>query len=597
MKRMKILALLLCLAMLISVLGACGSAASDAADAASGSEAAESAATAEGDAAAGEAAPAEEDASAEEGEPEEVVSSEGGLITTDYEYELPLFPDDPDWTFSMWVSFSDQASNYMPNQFADNRAYLESVEKTGVNVDMVCISTSSNSEQFNLRVASGDLPNVITNVGMLWGGSFDSAIDDEVFIDLTEMIENYMPAYYECYQQLPDIEKKQLHTDEGNFPELISINNYPDGATEGAFVRTDYLEKVGLDIPQTYDELDEVLHAFQSELNLSEPLMAVAGLVHTSNALCSGYGVSGGFSTFPMFADPYYIVDGEVKYGIIEEGYKEYMEMFNGWYNEGIISPDFISKNQNPMEFIGTISSGTTGVFFGETNMVPNYIQQGRETDPDFAIYPLQPITKTPGEQTHFASAKTHLSGRLANISVSTADVDLEKLGAYLDYFFTADGALLSAMGVEETADREGSYIYDENGELAYSDTWYNSELSEMEKPTYWIYSVMPMLCPKTPKTYTEDLQYECADVWETNADSDYQLPSGVSMTVDEQEEYNGIYGDIRTLVDENLAKFAVGDRPMSEWDDFVQQIHDLGIDRCIEIEQEAVDRVYNRSL
>ncbi len=597
MKRMKILALLLCLAMLISVLGACGSAASDAADAASGSEAAESAAAAEGDAAAGEAAPAEEDASAEEGEPEEVVSSEGGLITTDYEYELPLFPDDPDWTFSMWVSFSDQASNYMPNQFADNRAYLESVEKTGVNVDMVCISTSSNSEQFNLRVASGDLPNVITNVGMLWGGSFDSAIDDEVFIDLTEMIENYMPAYYECYQQLPDIEKKQLHTDEGNFPELISINNYPDGATEGAFVRTDYLEKVGLDIPQTYDELDEVLHAFQSELNLSEPLMAVAGLVHTSNALCSGYGVSGGFSTFPMFADPYYIVDGEVKYGIIEEGYKEYMEMFNGWYNEGIISPDFISKNQNPMEFIGTISSGTTGVFFGETNMVPNYIQQGRETDPDFAIYPLQPITKTPGEQTHFASAKTHLSGRLANISVSTAEVDLEKLGTYLDYFFTADGALLSAMGVEETADREGSYIYDENGELAYSDTWYNSELSEMEKPTYWIYSVMPMLCPKTPKTYTEDLQYECADVWETNADSDYQLPSGVSMTVDEQEEYNGIYGDIRTLVDENLAKFAVGDRPMSEWDDFVQQIHDLGIDRCIEIEQEAVDRVYNRSL
>ena len=597
MKRMKILALLLCLAMLISVLGACGSAASDAADAASGSEAAESAATAEGDAAAGEAAPAEEDASAEEGEPEEIASSEGGLITTDYEYELPLFPDDPDWTFSMWVSFSDQASNYMPNQFADNRAYLESVEKTGVNVDMVCISTSSNSEQFNLRVASGDLPNVITNVGMLWGGSFDSAIDDEVFIDLTEMIENYMPAYYECYQQLPDIEKKQLHTDEGNFPELISTNNYPDGATEGAFVRTDYLEKVGLDIPQTYDELDEVLHAFQSELNLSEPLMAVAGLVHTSNALCSGYGVSGGFSTFPMFADPYYIVDGEVKYGIIEEGYKEYMEMFNGWYNEGIISPDFISKNQNPMEFIGTISSGTTGVFFGETNMVPNYIQQGRETDPDFAIYPLQPITKTPGEQTHFASAKTHLSGRLANISVSTADVDLEKLGTYLDYFFTADGALLSAMGVEETADREGSYIYDENGELAYSDTWYNSELSEMEKPTYWIYSVMPMLCPKTPKTYTEDLQYECADVWETNADSDYQLPSGVSMTVDEQEEYNGIYGDIRTLVDENLAKFAVGDRPMSEWDDFVQQIHDLGIDRCIEIEQEAVDRVYNRSL
>ncbi len=364
MKHSKLIALLLAMAMIVALFAACGgsstpaSAGGDSGAASvteSGEEPAEEPADepeAEDEDEAENAEPAEEPAEGEdEAEDEEAEPAGDGMITTDYTYDLPLFPDDPDFTFSMWVSFSDSASNYMPNQFADNRAYLESVEKTGVEVEMVCISTSSNSEQFNLRVASGDLPNVITNVSMLWSGSFDSAIDDEVFIDLTEMVENYMPAYYECYEQLTDAEKKQLHTDEGNLPRLVSINNYPDGATEGAFIRTDYLEKVGLDIPETYDELDEVLHAFQSELNLSEPLMAVSGLVHTSNALCSGYGVSGGFSTFPMFADPYYVVDGEIKYGIIEEGYKEYMEMFNGWYNEGIISPDFISKNQNPMEF------------------------------------------------------------------------------------------------------------------------------------------------------------------------------------------------------------------------------------------------------
>lgn len=167
---------------------------------------------------------------------------------------------------------------------------------------------------------------------MLWTGSYDSAIADDVFIDLTEMVENYMPAYKECYDQLPDDTKRQLHTDEGNFPRLYSINNYPAGATEGAFVRTDYLEKVGMDIPTTYDELDAVLRAFQTELNLPEPLMATSGIVHTSNALCSGYGVSGSFSTFPMFADPYYVVDGQVKFGVIEDGYKEYMEMFSTYY-------------------------------------------------------------------------------------------------------------------------------------------------------------------------------------------------------------------------------------------------------------------------
>ena len=607
MKGKKLLALLLCLALALGLLGACGSTApaaeGSAAASAEGSAAAEEpAAAAEEPAAAAEepAAAAEEAASVEEGSAEEPAEeaeeapAEGGLITTDYTYDLPLFPDDPDFTFSMWVSFSDRAGNYMPNGFADNKGLLKATEMTGVKVDIVSISTSSNSEQFQLRVASNDLPNVITNVAQLWTGSYDAAIEDEVFIDLTEMTENYMPAYKECYDQLPEKVKLDLHTDEGNLPRLISINNYPSGAGEGLLVRTDYLEKVGLDIPETYDELENVLYTFKDELGLSESLMAVAGLVHTSNALVSGLGVWGGFSTFPFNSDPYYCVDKEVKYGIIEDGYKEYMEMFHKWYEDGIISPDFISKNQNPMEFGGTIGSGNTGVFFGETGMIPTYYSIGQSNDPDFEIAPVPPITKTPGEVTHFGTSTSPVSGRLAGIAVTTTPVDLEKLGTYLDFFFTKEGALLSAMGVEETEDQEGSYVWDENGELAYSDTYLNSELSAMERPTYWIYSVVPMLCPKTPSTYTMDVQFECADVWDRNADDAWKLPD-VKLNADEQYEFDAIYADIRTLVEENLTKFAVGDRDMAEWEDFIDQIYDLGIEDTITLYQQAVDRYYAR--
>lgn len=596
MKVKKMLAILLAMAMIFAVFSACGD---EAASTPASEPASEAASTPEEPTAApeppAEPEPPQEPVSAEEpaSTVEEDTPEEGGLITTDYVYDLPLF--DEDYSFSMWVSFSDNMSTFMPNQFADNLGYKKAAELTGVDVDLVCISTNSNSEQFSLRVASNDLPNVITNVSMLWTGSYDSAIEDDVFIDLTDMVENYMPAYKECYDQLPDATKRELHTDEGNFPRLYSINNYPDGATEGAFVRTDYLEKVGMEIPTTYDELDAVLRAFQSELGLSEPLMATAGIVHTSNALCSGYGVSGSFSTFPMFADPYYLVDGKVKYGIIEEGYKEYMEMFSGYYADGIIAPDFMTKNQNPMDFGGTISSGNTGVFFGETNMVPNYISMGVDTDPDFAIAPLPPITKTPGEATHFATEKSPISGRVAAIAVSTTDTDYEKLGTYLDFFFTEEGALLSAMGVEGNED--GSYVFDENGELQYSDYWNTIDLTEMEKPTYFIYSVMPMLCPKTPSSYTLDIQFECAPTWEQNADSAYQMPGAISMSTEENEKYNSIYGDIRTLVEENLTKFAVGDRPMSEWDSFVQDIYDLGIEECIDLQQAAVDRFNTRAV
>ncbi len=591
----KLLAMLLAMIMVFAIFSACGdgavSSVSSAGDS-SKAEVSESAPTA-APVSVDVAQPSAEEGSAPEGDSEQ---AEGfTMITTDAVCDLPLFDEDRNATLSMWVSFSDNMSTMMPNGFADNLGYKQAEETTGVHVELDEHSTTSNSEQWSLRVAASDLPNIITNVAQLWDSSYDSAIDDDIFMDLNDLVENYMPIYKSCYDQLSDDEKRQLHTDVGNFPKLISINNYPDGATEGAFIRTDYLEKIGMEIPTTYDELNEVLYAFQSELGLSEPLMAVSGIVHTSNALVSGFGVSGGFATSPMFADPYYMDNGVVKYGIIEEGYKEYMTMFAQWFADGIVSPDFISKNQNPMEFTGTIASGDVGVFFGETNMVPNYYMDGQSTDPDFEIAPLAPITKAEGEITHFANAKDHLSGRLAGISITTTEVDMEVLGTYLDYFFTYEGSLLTAMGVEGNED--GSYIFDENDNLQYSDAWKNSDLSEMNKPTYYIYSCLPMLCPETPSSYTMDIQFECADVWDSNADSTSQMPSGYSLTTEESEKYSQIYTDIRTTVDENLAKFATGVRPMDEWDSFVEDLKDMGIEDCIAIYQGAVDRFYERTV
>lgn len=586
----KLLATLLALAM---VLGLCacggGSTSSETASgtkSASESEAAPTQETQEADVP--EDSVVAEDSAAEE------TGNDSGLISTDYTYELPLVEDD--WSFSMWVSFSDNMSTFMPNGFADNKAFQKAEELTGVHVELREVTTTANSEQFSIAVASGDLPNVLTNVGQLWTSSFEQGIEDEVLLDLTELTENYMPAYMECYEQLDDDTKRELHTDSGYMPKLITINNYPDGATEGAFIRVDYLEKVGMDIPTTYDELDKVLRAFQTELGLAEPLMATSGIVHTSNALCSGYNVNGGFSTFPMVSEPYYMVDGQVKFGIVEPGFKEYMEMFSTYYQDGIISQDFVTKNTNPMEFTGTIASGDVGVFFGETNMVPNYIEMGEATDPDFEIAPLPPITKEEGQTTHFATVQSPISGRVAAISVSTADVDLEKLGKYLDFFFTEEGALLSAMGVEGSED--GSYVYDENGDLQYSDYWNNYEgLTENEKPTLFIYSVMPMLKPKTPSSYSLDIQFECAPTWDQNADSDYRMPDAISMTADETTEYQSIYSDIQTTIEENLTRFAVGERSMDEWDSFVEEIKSMGIDDCIAIKQTAVDRYYERTV
>lgn len=80
-------------------------------------------------------------------------------------------------------------------------------------------------------------------------------------------------------------------------------------------------------------------------------------------------------------------------------------------------------------------------------------------------------------------------------------------------------------------------------------------------------------------------------NVW--NKDSnDYMLPV-LTMTAEEGQEYSSTYSDIQTYAYETIPQFIIGSKPISEFDDFVNRIKSMNIDRCIEIQQNALDR-YN---
>lgn len=68
-----------------------------------------------------------------------------------------------------------------------------------------------------------------------------------------------------------------------------------------------------------------------------------------------------------------------------------------------------------------------------------------------------------------------------------------------------------------------------------------------------------------------------------------------ITLTTEEGQEYTTIYGDIQTFVQENIPAFITGAKPLSDWDSFVAQIKALNIDRCIELQQNALTRYLNR--
>ena len=56
------------------------------------------------------------------------------------------------------------------------------------------------------------------------------------------------------------------------------------------------------------------------------------------------------------------------------------------------------------------------------------------------------------------------------------------------------------------------------------------------------------------------------------------------------------MYSDISTYVTSEIASFISGEKDIStEWDEYVSTIEGLGIERCVELKQNAYDRYLSR--
>lgn len=99
----------------------------------------------------------------------------------------------------------------------------------------------------------------------------------------------------------------------------------------------------------------------------------------------------------------------------------------------------------------------------------------------------------------------------------------------------------------------------------------------------------------RTTVNYT-DAQKAALEIW-SEGDTDYNYPTNVTMTTQESEEFNRTYSDISTNVSENVLAFITGSRPLDDenWDAFVSGIEGMGIQKCVELKQAALDRYLSR--
>src|SRR5699024_2500149 len=85
-----------------------------------------------------------------------------------------------------------------------------------------------------------------------------------------------------------------------------------------------------------------------------------------------------------------------------------------------------------------------------------------------------------------------------------------------------------------------------------------------------------------------KDKTEETDNIIDTYADVEFPQ---VYFTKEEQKEINTIEVDLESYVEQMEAKFITGVEPFSKWDEYVETIENMNVEKYVEIHQDAYDR------
>lgn len=321
--------------------------------------------------------------------------------------------------------------------------------------------------------------------------------------------------------------------------------------------------------------------------------MMPSDMVPSGNFLASGFGIAATFQSMMGAAYPYYVEDGEVKFGPLEEGYREYVTLINDWMNKGLISTTFIQDNANPMGdvYSTNVATGRSGIFFNGVGMISMFQANLTDADPNGQLIACYDARQNEDDVLHNANQDS-IVGKMG-ITITTACENYELAMNWCDFWYTQDGVLLANYGILGE-----SFDFDENGIPYITELVTNNPDGLSLMDTQFMYSTDSVNrindITKTRSTYTE-AGLAARDIWDYNRDDANTLPEAVELNADEADEHSSIYSDINTRLQEGIAQFITGARPMDEWDSFVEELYDMGIEDCIELYQAAYDRYLAR--
>lgn len=459
----------------------------------------------------------------------------------------------------------------------NNLAGVKAIEEaTGVDVVFECPPNNS-EDAYKMMIASGKLPDVI-----MW--QYSSAIDrmcqEGSAIDLTELIAEHAPNLTRIYQERPELQK-QVQNGEGRlyyFPSInpmLTLEEIGRKSYAGLIIRDDWLNKLGLDCPETIDDWYTVLTAFKTR----DP----NGNGYADEIPFDGWGLPYFLPAFGVLNTFCVKLDGTVAFGPMEQEYKAYLETMNKWYSEGLLGSNCLIhseawKTEN-------IVNGLTGAFTGLDNAWRHYLPDIRQTSDAAASLKAVPWLKGPDGTCY--TPREDVASNIAPIVtiITSACEHPEAAVRFIDYMYSEEGSALMSWGIEG----ESYVVVDGRKQLTELALTADPEKGWLQLYNYAIgHASFPKYDGETVvlASYPEE-QLVAERIW-ADASTALIYPPFITMSAEDKAFCSRIMDEVQSYIIEMELKFITGEEPISSFDSFVNQLDKMGVNEVLAFYRKA---------
>ena len=471
----------------------------------------------------------------------------------------------------------------------------------GIQLELDLIAEDQYETVIQTQIAAG-LDCDMVNIHGVDSKTRMNLIKQGVLVSINEIWDKYSEDSTKEFYTTGDGAVLELNTmEDGNIYWLspITVGDYQGdqwGSVKGAMIRKDWLDKLNIEMPKTTDELYDALLAFQEQDangNGAQDELTRASLSSFYNGIAQMFGLGTDLVCFTDYES------GKVTSPWYQDGIKDYINFMKKLYDAGLLDTaesGTENKVENRLALICSWWAGTyeeAAVIVSEGQPGANYV--GIICDSETGVSPVVSIQDGIQKNSSYEVA-------------FTSQADPEVIGRLLDYLCSDEYSALTEYGIEGY-----SYEVVDGVKVKYTD----SDISEVQ-----LISNLPALWTNNailPRLEIVDRAQELATVIEAGYAAGYE-ESGYSdkaniikdiyensekyeftrmtpsaslavATEDETQRSADLRADLDTYYKELLTKLIMGQASMDNWDTYLAEMKELGLDELIEITQNRYDR------